>query len=57
MHLFNFWTARDAFSGMLFANNHLDGHTFIFNLRGPLQPKIVTSFADMDGHLHPNRGC
>ena len=41
-------------SGMLFANDHLAGRTFIFDVRDPLQPKIVTSFTDMDGYMHPH---
>ena len=31
-------------SGMLFANDHDAGTTFIFNLRDPLHPAIATSF-------------
>jgi len=34
-------------SGMLFANDHDAGRTFIFDVRDPLHPKIVTSFTDM----------
>jgi hypothetical protein len=41
-------------SGMLFANDHDAGRTFIFDLRDPLHPKIVTSFTDMDGYMHPH---
>ena len=41
-------------SGMLFANDHLAGRTFILDVRDPLQPKIVTSFTDMDGYMHPH---
>jgi hypothetical protein len=41
-------------SGMLFANDHLAGRTFIFDLRDPLHPKIVTSFTDMAGYMHPH---
>ena len=33
-------------SGMLFANDHLAGRTFIFDLRNPLSPKIVASFGE-----------
>jgi hypothetical protein len=41
-------------SGMLFANDHDAGRTFIFDVRDPLQPKIVTSFSDMGGYMHPH---
>ena len=41
-------------SGMLFANDHLAGRTFIFDVRNPLSPKIVTSFTDMAGYMHPH---
>lgn len=41
-------------SGMLFANDHDVGRTFIFDVRDPLQPKVVTSFGDMAGYMHPH---
>jgi hypothetical protein len=41
-------------SAMLFANDHDAGRTFIFDVREPLQPKIVTSFTDMAGYMHPH---
>jgi len=41
-------------SGMLFANDHAAGRTFIFDVRDPLHPKIVTSFTDMAGYMHPH---
>jgi hypothetical protein len=41
-------------SGMLFANDHLAGRTFIFDVRDPLHPKLVTSFTGMDGYAHPH---
>jgi hypothetical protein len=41
-------------SGMLFANDHDAGRTFIFDVRDPLHPKIVTSFTDMGGYMHPH---
>jgi hypothetical protein len=41
-------------SEMLFANDHDAGRTFIFDLRDPLHPKIVTSFTDMAGYMHPH---
>ena len=41
-------------SGMLFANDHFAGRTFIFDVRDPLHPSIATSFIDMDGYMHPH---
>jgi hypothetical protein len=41
-------------SGMLFANDHDAGRTFIFDLRDPLHPKIVTSFTEMAEYMHPH---
>jgi hypothetical protein len=41
-------------SGMLFANDHYAGRTFIFDVRDPLHPKTVTSFTDMAGYMHPH---
>jgi hypothetical protein len=41
-------------SEMLFANDHDAGRTFIFDLRDPLHPKIVSSFTDMAGYMHPH---
>lgn len=41
-------------SGMLFANDHDAGRTFIFDVREPLKPRIVTSFTDMAGYMHPH---
>lgn len=41
-------------SGMLFANDHVAGRTFIFDVRDPLHPTIVTSFTDMAGYMHPH---
>jgi hypothetical protein len=41
-------------SGRLFANDHDAGRTFIFDVRNPLHPKIVTSFSDMAGYMHPH---
>jgi hypothetical protein len=41
-------------SGMLFANDHFAGRTFIFDVRDPLHPKVATSFTDMDGYMHPH---
>lgn len=41
-------------SGMLFANDHNAGKTFIFDVRDALHPKVTTSFTDMDGYMHPH---
>ncbi|MEO5831669.1 MAG: hypothetical protein ABIQ36_13975 [Rhodanobacter sp.] len=41
-------------SGMLFANDHDAGRTFIVNVRDPLHPVITTSFGDMAGFSHPH---
>src|SRR5215467_6213613 len=41
-------------SGMLFANDHFAGRTFIFDVRDPLRPKVASSFADMAGYMHPH---
>lgn len=41
-------------SGMLFANDHYAGRTFIFDVRDPLHPKVSTSFTDIDGYMHPH---
>jgi 56kDa selenium binding protein (SBP56) len=41
-------------SGMLFANDHEAGRTFIFDLRDPLHPRIETTFTEMAGYMHPH---
>ena len=41
-------------SGMLFANDHDAGRTFIFDVHDPLQPRIATSVTDMAGYMHPH---
>jgi hypothetical protein len=41
-------------SGMLFANDHGAGRTFIFDVRDVLHPKVVTSFTDIGGYMHPH---
>ncbi len=40
--------------GMLFANDHVAGRSFIFDLRDPLHPKIAASFTDLGGFSHPH---
>ena len=41
-------------SGMLFANDHDVGRTFIFDVNDPLHPKVATSFGDLAGYMHPH---
>jgi hypothetical protein len=41
-------------SGMLFANDHDAGRTFIFDVRDPLHPEVAASFTDMAGYMHPH---
>ena len=41
-------------SGMLFANDHDAGRTFILDVRDPLRPKVASSFNDMGGFAHPH---
>jgi hypothetical protein len=41
-------------SGMLFANDHDAGRSFILDVRDPLHPSVVTSFNDMGGFAHPH---
>lgn len=41
-------------SGMLFANDHKAGRTFILDLRDPLHPQIAASFTGMAGYMHPH---
>lgn len=51
VHHTEYWMPE---SGMLFANDHYAGRTFIFDLRDPLHPKVATSFTDMAGYMHPH---
>ncbi len=41
-------------SGMLFANDHYAGRTFIFDLRDAVHPKVAASFTDLAGYMHPH---
>src|ERR1700677_2860082 len=41
-------------TGMLFANDHDAGRTFIFDLRDPLHPNLAYSFSEMAGYGHPH---
>ena len=40
--------------GLLFANDHVAGRTFIFDVRDPLHSKIAASFTDLGGYSHPH---
>ena len=40
--------------GQLFANGFGSGQTWVFDLRQPAQPRIVTQFGDVDGYSHPH---
>ena len=40
--------------GILFANDHDAGRTFLFDLRDPLHPRIAGSLTDVDGYMHPH---
>ncbi|MBV9573452.1 MAG: hypothetical protein JOY93_05320 [Acidobacteriales bacterium] len=41
-------------SGMLFANDHDAGRTFIFDVRDALHPTVAASFTEMAGYMHPH---
>lgn len=41
-------------SGMLFANDHDAGRTFIFDVRDAIHPRIATSFSEVAGYMHPH---
>jgi hypothetical protein len=51
VHHTEYWMPE---SGMLFANDHYAGRTFIFDLREPLHPKVAASFTEMAGYMHPH---
>lgn len=40
--------------GLLFANDHVAGRTFVFDVRDPLHPKVATSFTELGGYSHPH---
>lgn len=40
--------------GMLFANDHDAGRTFIFDVRDATHPRIAASFSDAAGYMHPH---
>lgn len=41
-------------TGFLFANGFKSGKSFIFDVRDPLQVKLVRAFDDVDGYGHPH---
>jgi hypothetical protein len=41
-------------SGFLFANDHVAGRTFVFDLRDAMHPKVATSFTELGGYGHPH---
>jgi hypothetical protein len=41
-------------SGMLFANDHDAGRSFIFDVRDPLKPAVASSFGELAGFAHPH---
>ena len=41
-------------SGMLFANDHDAGRSYVLDLRDPMQPKVAASFNDLGGFAHPH---
>ena len=41
-------------SGLLFANDHVAGRSFIFDVRDPLHPKVSASFTELAGYSHPH---
>ena len=40
--------------GQLFANGFESGQTFVFDLRNPVTPRIVSQFGDVEGFSHPH---
>ncbi|MCU1285867.1 MAG: hypothetical protein JWO13_2217 [Acidobacteriales bacterium] len=40
--------------GFLMANGFESGQTWVYDLRNPLAPKVVTSFGEIDGYMHPH---
>lgn len=41
-------------SGLLFANDHDAGSSFVFDVRDPLRPRLTTTFNDMASFAHPH---
>jgi len=46
--------AEMSSSGFLLADAFESGQTSLFDLRKPTQPKLVTTFSDMNGYMHPH---
>ncbi|HZU42269.1 MAG TPA: hypothetical protein VE994_06330 [Terriglobales bacterium] len=40
--------------GFLLADSFESGRTSVFDLRDPLHPKLVTTFGELDGYMHPH---
>ncbi|MCU1306837.1 MAG: hypothetical protein JWN45_1532 [Acidobacteriaceae bacterium] len=40
--------------GLLMANGFEAGRTWIYDLRKPLEPRVVTSFGELNGYMHPH---
>lgn len=40
--------------GFLLADSFESGRTSVFDLRDPHHPKLVTTFGDLDGYMHPH---
>ena len=40
--------------GQLFANGFESGQSFVFDLRDPEKPRIVSQFGDVEGYSHPH---
>jgi hypothetical protein len=40
--------------GFLLANAFESGQTSLFDVRKPLQPRLVTTFGDLSGYMHPH---
>ena len=46
--------AEMPLGGFLLADAFESGQTSLFDLRKPLQPRLVTTFGDMHGYMHPH---
>ncbi len=40
--------------GQLFANGYASGQSFVFDLKDPTQPRVVSQFEDLEGYSHPH---
>jgi hypothetical protein len=41
-------------TGFLFANGFNSGKSFIFDVRDPIRPKVVRTFDEIEGYMHPH---